>query len=742
MLSSPLSLSRSILDQVRVRVTVRVTVRVRVRARVRVEREEEEAMEVVRNEGGGGGGKRGGRSRRQKYTKRLPLAVVLEVKESRDRHGLKHHDYSRYRSYLGKRLRRLYSSLGMTHMRGKRFVKRPVNARSIRNDARGLLVPLLRAERCWAAAMETKARQEAEATTTTTAAALAGREDDAESRARIATARRNFVVQKMKRASCFAQCLQRLASRRCNSVSALEAEAYAAWLHGTLEMERDRAGAGAETDVSRYVRALEMFTRARSVYDHLSRRADGPPRVAAGAAACAESRDALEPSIRYCQYKLGEDGGATAGLEALQAIAAADASLQAKLAKVLAQARDEAAEESVREVDWHGIMLPIDSQTVRVCLHGAREIEAHLDAGTAAMGATGTGSAEESSGENDDNDEMELYDALFVHLNDARGLIRQQRAALADSDEAGELLAQLDVAIAENASRRMIQRTEAMIRVLKARVDARIAQSTMGGPREERVDAKDKGARPDDLVRLYENQQQSIEALGELAEASKVLEDAGVLQECVAMRVCVQAHRCYYVAVSYAFSDKFTEAFVLASRAADYVEEAEGRVDSVVHQKIREEIQTSLAALLTDVLTQRCVFKVRAHARALEVDAELRGQVGKMSLDEAGVDEEALPLSGPTRASARLSVFRSALVHRGSDASLLPKLADVPPSLVSLPGRAITLDTAINDLPEPRGVGDDDDDEEYEDEDEEEDDADTPSGGFISSFFGWGGSKK
>lgn len=704
-------------------------------------KEKESGEDVKKNEGG-----EGARGRRQKYTKRLPLAVMLEVKESRDRHGLKHHDYARYRVYLGKRLRRLYAATGMTHGRGKRFVQRPINARSIRNDPRALLVPLLRAERCWAAAMETKARQEAEAPTAT-----AGRLDSEKNAERVAAARRSFVARKLKRASSFAQCLQRIAARRCGSVSALEAEAYSAWLQGTLEMEHERAGA--ETDGSRWVRALEMLTRARSVYDHLSRRADGPPRVAAAAAASAEYRDALEPSIRYCQYKLGEDGGggggAGAGLEALQAIAAADASLQAKLAKVLAQARDEAAEESVREINWHGVILPVESQAVRVCLHGAREIEARLDAkaddGGGNDGGAGSGSVEQ----------MELYDALFVHLNDARGLIRQQRAALAEGDTAERVLAQLDDAIAENSSRRMIQRTEAMIGALKSRVDARTAQSSMGGPREDRAEpsVKDRGARPDDLVRLYENQQQSIEALGELAEASTVLEDAGVLQECVAMRLCVQAHRCYYVALSYAVSEKTTEAFVLAGRAADYVEEAEGRVDGIADTQMRERLRASLAALLSDISTQRCIYKVRAYARVLETESQLRAQVDRMSL---GHDDNStrgaermvgdIPLASATAASAlssSLSVFRSALVLKGSDPAQLPKLADVPPSLVSLPGRAITLDTAINDIPSPRADEEDEEEDEDDEEDEKEaqDEAAASGTGFISSLFGWGGGR-
>ena len=67
----------------------------------------------------------------ERYRRRLRLLVVAEVKAARDQHGLKHHDYGRYRSYLTKRLRRLYKTLGLTHGKGKKYVARPIELKEL-----------------------------------------------------------------------------------------------------------------------------------------------------------------------------------------------------------------------------------------------------------------------------------------------------------------------------------------------------------------------------------------------------------------------------------------------------------------------------------------------------------------------------------------------------------------------------------------------------------------------------------
>ena len=170
-----------------------------------------------------------------------------------------------------------------------------------------------------------------------------------------------FVVRKLKKAVSFAMNLHKVTARRCGLISSLEAEAYGAWLRGILVIERDGEG--------QWERGLELLNKARSVYDNLSKLGDKQQ-----ASVCIEYRDKLEPSIRYCQYKLG---GNIENIETLEALAEGDSSLQTKLSKVLAQVRNEAAE-GVRDLKWHGITLPVESQSVRICLHSAREIEMKL----------------------------------------------------------------------------------------------------------------------------------------------------------------------------------------------------------------------------------------------------------------------------------------------------------------------------------------------------------------------------
>ena len=692
------------------------------------------------------------KKRSEKYRKRLSLLLLHEVKLARDQHGLKHQDYGRYRNYLSKRLRRLYKTLGMHHGKGKKFVARPINARSIRNDVRGLLVPLMSAERCWAAAMDMKHRQEQEGEEDlgedgsgalgsgahgnrgqnkrknskkkkNSSAVAQTKEDKArESRLRVRAARKKFVLRKLKRAAQFASNLHRVTARRCGIVSGLEAEAYSSWIQGTLAMEKE----GKEAD---WGHALELLTKARAVYDNLSKMSQEKTTTAG---MYAEYRDGLEPHIRFCQYKLGGNRGES--LESPQAIAESDSGLQAKLAKVLAQARNEAAE-GVRELMWHGRSLTVEGQAVRICLHSAKDVEEKIEA-CAPKTLAGAPEQEEM---------MNMYDALFVHLNDAKEQIKQQRAAAAKADGTNaDVLSMLELAVSENVCRHKIKRTKIMIETLKARVDAYISQVSMGhtagGSGDDKIE-RDRAARPDDLVRLYENMQQSIEDLGELAEGSQIMEDAGVLQDCVAMRVCVQAHRCFYIGMSYLLSEKFAEAYVLVNRASEYVEEAEGRVDALVDTSKKLELRDELTnLLLSGVSMQQCLIKVRAHANVIDTDAQLRGDIDLMSLEGSLAADECLPESALS--PKRFSNYRSALVFKGSDMSKLPRLADLPPSLISLQGRAITLDTAINDIPEPavageQAVEDADAMNEEDDVDEEDSDAKTPTGGFMSSLFGW-----
>ena len=99
-------------------------------------------------------------------SQRISLSVLEAAKLAQAQNGLKHGDYSRYRKYCTRRLRRLYVALSWTHSSGSGrraavFSPRPLTADTARaaleacsGDARILQIPLVAAERAWSHALE------------------------------------------------------------------------------------------------------------------------------------------------------------------------------------------------------------------------------------------------------------------------------------------------------------------------------------------------------------------------------------------------------------------------------------------------------------------------------------------------------------------------------------------------------------------------------------------------------------
>ena len=71
----------------------------------------------------------------------VTLEIFNVVKSSHAQHGLRHGDYTRYRQYCSRRLRRIRKTLGMQHGKG-RFVRRALEPHMVLQLSDPSLIPL------------------------------------------------------------------------------------------------------------------------------------------------------------------------------------------------------------------------------------------------------------------------------------------------------------------------------------------------------------------------------------------------------------------------------------------------------------------------------------------------------------------------------------------------------------------------------------------------------------------------
>lgn len=180
--------------------------------------------------------------------------------------GLRHNDQLRYRQYCSRRLRRLYKVLRFKHGRG-RF--RQVAFPSDFSDTRFLLIPLVMAERAWSFGMQLKADNAAAQT--------------------LNPRWRHHAIQRFAKATQHARMLENVCKIHCDQRTQLEAEAYTAFLEGTLLLEKEK-----------WDEALQLLTRCKRLCEHLGLASD----QASGAVLKAKGQE-LTPMIRECRYNLG-----------------------------------------------------------------------------------------------------------------------------------------------------------------------------------------------------------------------------------------------------------------------------------------------------------------------------------------------------------------------------------------------------------------------------------------------------
>ncbi|KAI8373324.1 hypothetical protein BD560DRAFT_394627 [Blakeslea trispora] len=253
----------------------------------------------------------------------MRLDVLKLINESRMTYGLRHQDYQRYREYCTNRVRRLRQILKLTQSNNKSTNARKALPETFQ-DARYLQLYLFESERAWAYAMELK-----HASTNT-----------------IDTRPHHHLIKRLKRASQYAEQLHQHAQQQSvNHPTLLDTKAYALSMKAYLLFEQQQ-----------WKEALDRLIQSRMIYARFAQSNS----QAEQEALCYAAMDALDPTIRFCAYRLQLDQDVE---RLVQEYPLADSSLKHQLDSLSVQP------ESSSRLEWRGktvtIKYPGLSETIK-----------------------------------------------------------------------------------------------------------------------------------------------------------------------------------------------------------------------------------------------------------------------------------------------------------------------------------------------------------------------------------------
>ncbi|KAM3320240.1 hypothetical protein CQW23_07391 [Capsicum baccatum] len=552
---------------------------------------------------------------------KFSVNVLQLLKSAQMQHGLRFGDYARYRRYCTARLKRLYKSLKFTHGRLK-YTKRSISVTTV-TEVRFLHVVLYTAERAWSHAMEKKTLPDGPN-----------------------AFQRSYLIGRLRKAVKWASLFQELCSIKGDSRTSLEAEAYAAYMKGSLLFEQDQ-----NWDV-----AVKCFKSARAVYEELGKYGDLENQVL-----CRERVEELEPSIRYCLHNIGESNLQTSELVSIGEMEGPALDLfKAKLEAAMAEARSQQAA-SMTEFHWLGNRFPISNAKTRVSILKAQELEKDVH-----------GSAADSLPA---EKKLVLYDKIFAAYHEARSCIRNDLVTAANSENVKDELSGLDKAIGAILGQRTIERNQLLVKIAKSKLN------------KVRDDKNEKVTKPEELVRLYDLLLQNTADLSDLVSSGRdrKLEEVALAEECELKSMVFRAERCFYLAKSYSLAGKRTEAYALYSRARSLADAALMKLQSAnaADQVMIKELRT----LYNEIRSNSCVEHAKGIMEEENAPENLSKKISNISLTGADKKMEKLLME-------KMDMYESAV--GGANMKVVPRIETFPPAFQSVPRNPIVLDLAYN----------------------------------------------
>ncbi|XP_022089362.1 signal recognition particle subunit SRP68-like [Acanthaster planci] len=548
------------------------------------------------------------------------LEVLQIIKESQQQHGLRHGDYQRYRSYCSRRLRRIRKSLKFVYGNRNKYVSRKIKEETIMN-VRFLYLPLICAERCWAYMMQLK------------------QESNTEPRKRF------HLMARLLKAVRYAEELETLSqSDKCDARSKLEAQAYCAWMKGTLYFEKEQ-----------WEECIKMFSTAQNIYEKLASTFSEDQRLL-----YLQRVEEITPSIRYCAYNIGDQ---TAIKDLVQLRLKSGGMMSSNIDSLLAQTREKQAL-TLSEVTWRGRLVPVKNEQVRAFLLSCEENEKQLKSSS------------------DPESQMSIYESLLMECKDALQILRdeikadpavKQRAHKSDGPIPSSQY--LYTYLMYIRLTKTIERNMLMVETLKENLPE--AGMAVAGPTTQGSTNNKKVTKPQDLIRIYDT---ILQNLAEIPQLAGLEDDDNLQQEIKAKSLKFKAFRCFYLAQSYTASKKWREASALYERVLKHIETANKEF-----KRVKGKTKNELAELKH--LTQKVNgLKYSAHALSILDSEEITEGVAQLEVtkDKRAVSERLHKYQdGPELATGK------------------PNLVPFPPDFQPIPCKPLFFDIALNQVELP-----------------------------------------
>ncbi|PNF17286.1 Signal recognition particle subunit SRP68 [Cryptotermes secundus] len=477
-------------------------------------------------------------------------------------------------------------------------------------DERYLYIPLMMAERAWSYAMQL--RQEANT-----------------------EPRKKFhLISRLRKATTYSLQLQTLCeSNKCDARTKLEAQAYVAWIHGSLHFE-----------LQLWKPAMENLKKAQMVYEKLALA------LPEGEQLLYRSRvEELSPSLRFCAYNIGDESAID---DLLQMRSHAQGDLLANLDALMVQTQRRS--EVLCDIEWHGHIVPVRPEPVRGFLLSEQQLDTSL--GRAADNAA----------------KITLLETLLMDCKDAIATVKDELKTdpSPKNRTAGTALSSLQHLLSYLMHIRLTRTIHRNLLMVES-AQAALSEKNEGGGEGRRT-------RPQDLTRLYEI---ILQNYGELQQLPGLEDDLKYQQEIETKTKAYRAFRCFYIAQSLVGLRRWREGMALYQRAEQYVREA--LEASNASQALDSKLHTQLQTLSHDIEGQ--VFSAHAHS-VLEGEGVQDEEGGSIQVGTKTNYKSKKPLY------ERLGEYRedSTLVSR------TPNVYKLPPEMRPIPCKPLFFDLAFN----------------------------------------------
>ncbi|KNC77088.1 hypothetical protein SARC_10443, partial [Sphaeroforma arctica JP610] len=430
----------------------------------------------------------------------------------------------------------------------------------------------------------------------------------------------------------------------CDERTGLEAKAYSSWMSGILAFE-----------LQQWAEAVRLLDLAKKIWKQFA----DTCRSEDLKAMYVQRIEALEPSIRYCAYSLGDN----TVLEDLLSMKNVDQSVLAKMENIITDTSEETF-----KITWRDREIQIPNDKLRMCIMRINEKVKGLKQAQQKKGMA-------------TRDVLKLYDGVFMSIQDALQAYRSEKmkestAPKTDGstvlvggggEDANEIPKVVELYL--NCQRYLLQneRNQLMVDAPRSSGKEKPAKDKAGGSSMFCTTNK-----PEENVRLYDSILQNLTGIINLVRDTDPL----YVTELEIWAETYQAFRVYCIANAYAHVGKFAEADKVYDLLTNMIATINMALasSSEMAERSKQEMSEKILKLVSNIRERKCMLKA---AMLLASDAS--------SKEETGVAK--IP------AWDRLDTY--------DDTPVSVRIASVPPSLQYVACKPLFFDVASANLPLP-----------------------------------------